>query len=191
MLRDPSDANVERLDAPLASLDARITTLLDRQVVQTPGQLPDELQSARRGSDSRTRASQPRLRAAGASAAAVRGRHLLGEGVAPASAGRSGQRNPGGDPARPAGDAPARQRARGLAGELGDDRAGDQLGLGHPLRRPARPARFVLVGLAFVGAGLLAGRGAAASVVRRFSHRTCATSPSSSTPSSPCCSCSG
>lgn len=40
VLRDPSEANVERLDAPLAALEARITTLLERQVVQTPGELP-------------------------------------------------------------------------------------------------------------------------------------------------------
>ncbi len=39
VLADPSQANVKQLDASLATLDARITTLLNRQVVQTPGQL--------------------------------------------------------------------------------------------------------------------------------------------------------
>ena len=39
VLRDPSQANVENLDASLASLEARITTLLGRQVVQHPGEL--------------------------------------------------------------------------------------------------------------------------------------------------------
>jgi hypothetical protein len=39
VLKDPSQANVQRLDSSLASLQARINTLLGRQVVQTPGQL--------------------------------------------------------------------------------------------------------------------------------------------------------
>ena len=39
VLEDPSQANVEPLDASLATIQARITTLLDRQVVQSPGQL--------------------------------------------------------------------------------------------------------------------------------------------------------
>ena len=39
VLKDPSKANVEVLDASLASLQSRITTLLGRQVVQHPGEL--------------------------------------------------------------------------------------------------------------------------------------------------------
>jgi uncharacterized protein YukE len=39
VLTDPSQANVGALDASLASLQTRIKTLLDRQAVQTPGQL--------------------------------------------------------------------------------------------------------------------------------------------------------
>jgi septal ring factor EnvC (AmiA/AmiB activator) len=39
VLNDPSEANVERLDPSLASLQSRITTVLERQVVQNPGQL--------------------------------------------------------------------------------------------------------------------------------------------------------
>ena len=39
VLEDPSQANVQELDAALASTEARITTLLGRQVVQNPGQL--------------------------------------------------------------------------------------------------------------------------------------------------------
>jgi hypothetical protein len=39
VLKDPSQANVETLDASLASLQARVTTLLGRQVVQHPGEL--------------------------------------------------------------------------------------------------------------------------------------------------------
>ena len=39
VLKNPSEANVERLDPSLASTQSRITTLLGRQVVQTPGQL--------------------------------------------------------------------------------------------------------------------------------------------------------
>jgi hypothetical membrane protein len=39
VLKDPSEANVERLDPSLASLQSRITTVLERQVVQNPGQL--------------------------------------------------------------------------------------------------------------------------------------------------------
>ena len=39
VLANPSQANVQRLDTSLASLQARINTLLGRQVVQTPGQL--------------------------------------------------------------------------------------------------------------------------------------------------------
>lgn len=39
VLKNPSAANVKRLDASLASLQARITTLLERQAVQTPGRL--------------------------------------------------------------------------------------------------------------------------------------------------------
>ena len=39
VLEDPSQANVQELDGALASTEARITTLLGRQVVQNPGQL--------------------------------------------------------------------------------------------------------------------------------------------------------
>jgi hypothetical protein len=39
VLEDPSQANVEALDAALASLETRVTAVLDRQVVQTPGEL--------------------------------------------------------------------------------------------------------------------------------------------------------
>ncbi len=39
VLADPTDTNVSALDAELASLQSKITVLLDRQVVQTPGQL--------------------------------------------------------------------------------------------------------------------------------------------------------
>ena len=39
VLEDPSQANVEQLDAALASTEERVTTLLARQAVQTPGQL--------------------------------------------------------------------------------------------------------------------------------------------------------
>jgi hypothetical protein len=39
VLKDPSQADVDALDASLASLQARVTTLLGRQVVQNPGQL--------------------------------------------------------------------------------------------------------------------------------------------------------
>lgn len=39
VLEDPTAANVQTLDAALASLQPRVTTLLERQAVQTPGQL--------------------------------------------------------------------------------------------------------------------------------------------------------
>ena len=39
VLKDPTTANVQTLDASLASLQPPITTLLERQAVQTPGQL--------------------------------------------------------------------------------------------------------------------------------------------------------
>jgi predicted nuclease with TOPRIM domain len=39
VLKAPSQAKVETLDASLASLEPRVTTLLDRQVVQNPGEL--------------------------------------------------------------------------------------------------------------------------------------------------------
>ena len=39
VLEDPSQANVEALDAALVSLETRVTAVLDRQVVQTPGEL--------------------------------------------------------------------------------------------------------------------------------------------------------
>jgi hypothetical protein len=39
VLKDPTAANVQTLDASLASLQPRITSLLERQAVQTPGQL--------------------------------------------------------------------------------------------------------------------------------------------------------
>jgi uncharacterized protein YukE len=39
VLEDPSEANVEALDTALASLETRVSTLLNRQAVQTPGQL--------------------------------------------------------------------------------------------------------------------------------------------------------
>ena len=39
VLKNPSEANVQQLDPALASPQSRITTLLGRQVVQTPGQL--------------------------------------------------------------------------------------------------------------------------------------------------------
>jgi hypothetical protein len=39
VLKDPSQANVQQLDPSLASIQSRITTLLGRQVVQSPGQL--------------------------------------------------------------------------------------------------------------------------------------------------------
>lgn len=38
VLEDPSQANVDALDDSLAALEARIATLLDRQVVQNPGE---------------------------------------------------------------------------------------------------------------------------------------------------------
>ncbi len=38
MLEDPSEANVEGLDASLATLETRVNALLERQVVQTPGE---------------------------------------------------------------------------------------------------------------------------------------------------------
>jgi transcriptional regulator with XRE-family HTH domain len=40
VLKDPRRANVDALDASLASIQARVTALLDRPVVQNPGQLP-------------------------------------------------------------------------------------------------------------------------------------------------------
>jgi hypothetical protein len=49
-LKDPSGANVQRLDSALATTQARVSTLLGRQVVQNPGQLvvleSDQLESA-------------------------------------------------------------------------------------------------------------------------------------------------
>jgi hypothetical protein len=39
VLADPSAANVDGLDAVLATLETRVSTALDRQVLQTPGQL--------------------------------------------------------------------------------------------------------------------------------------------------------
>jgi hypothetical protein len=39
VLNDPSAASVQTLDASLAALQPRVTTLLERQAVQTPGQL--------------------------------------------------------------------------------------------------------------------------------------------------------
>ena len=39
MLKDPSKANVVKLDPALATLESRVTTLLDRQAVQHPGEL--------------------------------------------------------------------------------------------------------------------------------------------------------
>lgn len=38
VLEDPSQPNADALDASLASLDTRVTSLLDRQVVQNPGE---------------------------------------------------------------------------------------------------------------------------------------------------------
>ena len=39
VLKDPSQANVQQLDAALASTEARVTTLLGRPIVQSPGEL--------------------------------------------------------------------------------------------------------------------------------------------------------
>jgi hypothetical protein len=39
VLKNPDQANVSKLDASLRQLEARVTTLLNRQAVQTPGQL--------------------------------------------------------------------------------------------------------------------------------------------------------
>lgn len=39
VLKDPSQANVQRLDASLAALQTRINTVLNSQAVQTPGQI--------------------------------------------------------------------------------------------------------------------------------------------------------
>jgi hypothetical protein len=39
VLKDPSQANVQKLDSSLASAESRVNTLLKRQVIQTPGQL--------------------------------------------------------------------------------------------------------------------------------------------------------
>ncbi len=66
-------------------------------------------------------------------------------------------------------EAPDRQRGRGRDGELRHGQAGRPVGLGHRLRRGCvERALFVLViGLAFVGAGLLAGPGRHAVAVRR------------------------
>ncbi len=39
VLKDPSQADIDELDSSLASLETRVTTLLQRQVVQNPGEL--------------------------------------------------------------------------------------------------------------------------------------------------------
>ena len=39
VLKDPSQANLDALDASLAALETQVTTLLERQVVQNPGEL--------------------------------------------------------------------------------------------------------------------------------------------------------
>ena len=39
MLKDPAQANLDALDASLAALETQVTTLLERQVVQNPGEL--------------------------------------------------------------------------------------------------------------------------------------------------------
>jgi transposase-like protein len=39
VLKNPSEANVSKLDPSLAAIETRITTLLERQAVQTPGRL--------------------------------------------------------------------------------------------------------------------------------------------------------
>ena len=61
------------------------------------------------------------------------------------------------------------RRGRGLGGGLRDGQAGRQIGLGHRPEGLRERALFVLaIGLAFVGAGLLAGPGRHAVAVRRF-----------------------
>ena len=74
VLKDPSQANILKLDPTLASLQTRVTDLLNRQAIQHPGELvDDEVQRAERSPGPRQGAAQPRLRAAGAGAPAVPG----------------------------------------------------------------------------------------------------------------------
>ena len=96
VLKDPSQANVQQLDASLASTEARVTTLLGRPIVQSPGELVVMKSSQLDGVQTAVRA----LRNLGfvlplAGAVAVRGRPLPGAGVASASPDRSGRRDPG------------------------------------------------------------------------------------------------
>ena len=103
VLKDPSQANILKLDPTLASLQTRVTTLLNRQAVQHPGELVIMKSSGLSGlQDLVKAAAQPRLRAAGAGAPAVPGRHLPGQGLAPRGADRRRGRDPGRHAARPA-----------------------------------------------------------------------------------------
>ena len=109
MLKDPSQANLDALDAALAALETRVTTLLERQAVQNPGELvvmdSDQLDGVQN--------LVAALRNLGFVLPLLvlllyLARPLPGEGMAPASADRRRWRDPGGDAARPAGEAPDR-----------------------------------------------------------------------------------
>ena len=109
VLEDPSQANIIKLDPALASLQTRITTLLNRQAVQHPGELVVMKSSQLSGLQDLVSALRNLgYRAAAAGARAVPGRPLPGEGMAARDVDGSRGRDPGGHAAHPAGEAPAR-----------------------------------------------------------------------------------
>ena len=115
VIKDPSQANIIKLDPTLASLQTRVTNLLNRQAVQHPGEVV-MMKSRRteRPPGPRQGAAQPRLRAAGAGARALPGGYLPGEGLAAGGTDRGRGRDPGRHAAHPAGEARDRQRGRSI-----------------------------------------------------------------------------
>ena len=170
VLKDPSQANIIKLDPTLASLQSRVTNLLNRQAVQHPGELVVMKSSQLSGLQDLVSALRnlgfvlPLLALVLYLAALYLAKGWRRRGV---DGGRG--RDPGGHAARPAGEAPARQRGHRLGGELRCGQTGHHRRLGHHFRRAARAGAVRTRDRAgFHRWGALAGPGRHEVAVRRF-----------------------
>ena len=139
VIKVPSQANIIKLDPTLASLQTRVTDLLNRQAIQHPGEIVIMKSSGLSGLQDLVKVLRNLgfvLAAAGAGS--VPGIHLPGEGLAAGDTDRGRGRDPGRRAARPLGEAPDRGRGRRLGGELRRGQTGRHLRLEHHFRRPAR-----------------------------------------------------
>ncbi len=139
VLKDPSQANILKLDPTLASLQTRVTTLLNRQAVQHPGEIVLLKSSQLSGLQDLVSA----LRSLGfvlplLSLLLYLGAIYLAKGWRRETliAGRG--RDSGGRADHPVDEEAARQCGHRLGGELRCGQAGHHRRLGHHFRRAAR-----------------------------------------------------